>query len=80
MQEEKWVQKYLYVDLSGQKWSERTTSVKKGVGGEALAYHLYALHQEDEPLCFALGTLSGSPLPCTNTLSLVGRSIATRSR
>ncbi|MFA6822042.1 MAG: aldehyde ferredoxin oxidoreductase N-terminal domain-containing protein [Sphaerochaetaceae bacterium] len=77
MQEEEWVLKYLYLDLSEQKWSERTISVKRGVGGEALAYHLYALHQEEEPLCFALGTLSGSPLPCTNTLSLVGRSIAT---
>ncbi len=77
MQEEEWVLKYLYLDLSEQKWSERTISVKRGVGGEALAYHLYALHQEEEPLCFALGTLSGSPLSCSNTLSVVGRSVAT---
>ncbi len=77
MQEEKGVLKYLYIDLNAQKWSEKEISLHRRVGGEALAYHLYALHQREEPLCFALGILIGSPLSCTNTLSLVGRSIAT---
>ncbi len=76
MQEEKGVQKYLFIDLNEQKWIEKEISLKPGVGGEALAYHLYAQHQTEEPLCFALGFLSGSPLPCASTLSLVGRSIA----
>ncbi len=78
MEEEKGVQKYLYIDLNEQKWIEKEISLAPTVGGEALAYHLYAQHQDQEPFCLTLGILSGSPLPCTNTLSLVGRSVATK--
>ncbi len=73
MPKDKEGQKYLLIDLNTQKWE--SLPLPNELGGQALAYHLVALYQaEGNPLCFALGSLAGSAVPCTNTLSIVGKS------
>jgi aldehyde:ferredoxin oxidoreductase len=67
---------YLVIDLTGEQWEVKLLSdalQRQMLGGEALALHLCSVHAtsgSDAPFCLALGTLAGSRMPCTQTLSL----------
>lgn len=78
---------YLVIDLATEQWEVRLISGStfgKLLGGEALGLYLWSQHVdstklvEDEPICFTLGALCGSSAICSSTLSIVGRSPASR--
>lgn len=78
---------YLVIDLAAEQWEVRLIPVPTFttyLGGEALGLHLWSLHVSDtsgtlndEPICFTLGALAGSSMPCSSTITIVGRSPAT---
>ncbi|MDD2296259.1 MAG: aldehyde ferredoxin oxidoreductase N-terminal domain-containing protein [Sphaerochaetaceae bacterium] len=75
---------YLVINLTTEQWEVQLIpqpTFEKYLGGEALGLHLWSLHTntstEASPLCFVCGALTGSSIPCTNSLSIVGLSKAT---
>ncbi len=72
---------YVVIDVAAEQWDVRLipqSVSEKYLGGQALGLYLCSLHApEEEPFCFVSGALAGSKVPCSNTLSLVGRSQAT---
>lgn len=77
---------YLVIDLPSERWEVHLLPVswyRKYLGGEALGLYLWSVHGHEsvcdggDPFCIACGALAGSRIPCSESLSLVGRSPST---
>jgi len=75
---------YLVIDLASEHWEVQHIPdkvYKDYIGGEALGFYLWSLHTQNDllddfalPLVFSAGALVGSKTPCSNMISIVGKS------
>ena len=78
---------YLVIDLASEQWDVRLLPhaiYERYLGGEALAWYLWSQYADSDnvsepegPICFTVGALTASDMPCSSTLSMVGMSPAT---